>query len=116
MILHCMKASLWEDRKYMNTWGHEEIKASGFVHCSSIEYFHRVAPIFSKEESYVLLCIDESRLTSPVLFEDDSNMGRTYPHVYGLINNDAVEMVLPFIRDEKGNYIKNQEFNHIDNK
>lgn len=110
MIIHCMKESLWNERRYEVSWGHEEIERSGYIHCSTIEYFHRVAPNFSKDERYVLLAIDESKLISEVIYEDDSNTGRLYPHVYGLINNSAVVLVLPLLRDENGNYIKNVEF------
>ncbi len=46
----------------------------------------------------------------------ESNCGRFYPYVYGLINNDAVMAVLPFIKDEHGNYIKNGELAHIEDK
>lgn len=31
-------------------------------------------------------------------------------HKYGVINNSAVERVLPFLKDEAGRYIKNAEF------
>jgi hypothetical protein len=30
--------------------------------------------------------------------------------VYGLINNSAVLEVLPFLKDEDGNWLKNDEF------
>ena len=44
-----------------------------------------------------------------VRYEDMDNCGREYPHVYGLINNDAVVGVFPFLRDEDGAYVKNPE-------
>lgn len=113
MILHCMKSSLWDERKYEVNWGHQEIERSGFIHCSSIEYFHRIAPKFNNDESYVLLCIDENKLNAEVRYEDNSHESRLYPHVYGLINNDAVVMVLPFNRDSNGKYIKNIEFKDV---
>ena len=49
-------------------------------------------------------------------YEDGDNCGRYYPHIYGLVNNDAVIKVLPFLKDKDGNYIKNAEFKDIDNK
>lgn len=113
MIINCMKLDLWESRRSLKSWGHEEIKKSGFIHCSTVETFHRIENIFNIDEPYVLLCIDESKLTSLVKFEFDPKTGQYYPHVYGLINNDAIDNVLPLIRDESGKYIKNEEFNHI---
>ena len=111
MILHCMKKSTWEERKSKEQWGRRDIEAEGFIHCSTIEYFWRVAQNFQNvQEELVLLCIDEKALKSEVRYEDGDNCGRFYSHVYGLINNNAVVDVLPFLKDESGNYIKNAEF------
>ena len=68
------------------------------------------------DEELVLVCIDEEKLISEVRFEDGENCGRKYPHVYGLINNDAVIMVLPFLKNEDGTYRKNPEFDDIEEK
>lgn len=110
MILHCMKKSAWEDRKEKEFWGDENLEAEGFIHCSTPELFWRVAPNFlDTDEEFVLVCIDEKKLTSEVRFEDGDHCGRYYPHVYGLINKSAVMQVLPFQKDKSGNYIKNKE-------
>ena len=117
MILHCMRKTDWEKIKNKAEWGGRNIEADGFIHCSSPELFWRVAPNFIKiQEELVLLYIDEARLKSEVRYEDSDNCGRAYPHVYGLINNDAVTDVLPFIKDENGNYVKNAELAHIEDK
>lgn len=117
MILHCMKKALWEERKHRAVWGNRELRADGFIHCSTVEFFWRVAPNFRNvDEDLVLLCINESRLKAEVRYEDGDNCGRFYPHVYGLINNDAVTDVLPFLRDASGSYIKNAELAHIEDK
>ncbi len=117
MILHCMKKVLWEKRKQQAVWGYEEIEKDGFIHCSTVEYFHRVAPNFQDvSEDLVLLCMDEAKLSAEIRFEDGDHCGRAYPHVYGLINNDAVTAVLPFLRDEAGKYIKNIKFSQIDDQ
>ena len=103
-----------EERKDKECWGKRNIDADGFIHCSTVEYFWRVAPIFNDiKEELVLVCIDESKLKSEVKYEDGDNRGRAYPHVYGLINNDAVIEVLPFLRNEDGTYKKNPEFADI---
>ncbi len=117
MILHCLKQSSWEAVKNQETWGEELILQDGFIHCSTIEYFWRVAPNFqSVGEDLVLLCIDENELVSEVRYEDGDNCGRFYPHVYGVINHSAIKMVLPFLRNNSGEYIKNPEFSHIDDR
>ena len=92
---------------------------SEYTACSidTAEYLRRVAPNFKDiEEEQVLLCIDENKLNAEVCYEDGDNCDRYYPHVYGLKNNDVVIAVLPFIKDENGNYIKNRELAHIEDK
>ena len=117
MILHCMKKETWLERKNKQFWGKRNIEAEGFIHCSTVEYFWRVAPNFKEiNEELLLLCIDESKLKSEVRYEDGDNCGRFYPHVYGLINNDAVIAVLPFLRNENGDYVKNPELIDIADK
>ena len=65
MILHCMKKETWQERKNKQFWGKRNIEAEGFIHCSTVEYFWRVAPNFKEiNEELLLLCIDESKLKS----------------------------------------------------
>ena len=64
----------------------------------------------------MIVCIDEEKLESEVRYEDGDNCGRAYPHVYGLVNNNAVASVLPFLKDEDGKYVKNPEFAEIEDK
>lgn len=111
MILHCIKKTDWEDRKNKTSWGEEELAIDGFIHCSTIELFWRVTKFFEEvEDELVILCIDEDKLESEVIYEDKENTGKLFPHVYGLINNDAVVDVLPYLRNKKGQYTKNKEF------
>ncbi|MBR5873092.1 MAG: DUF952 domain-containing protein [Oscillospiraceae bacterium] len=117
MILHIMKKSTWEERKYKEFWGKRNIEAEGFIHCSQPEYFWRVAPNFDGiTDEMVILCIDETKLSTQVKYEDGDNCGRSYPHVYGLINNSAVTEELPFLRNKKGNWVKNPELLNFEDK
>lgn len=113
-ILHCMKKSIWEERKNKEYWGQRNLDAEGFLHCSTIDYFWRIVWHFEEEQDeFVIVCIDEKKLESEVRYEDGDNCGRTYPHIYGLVNNSAVVDVLPFLRDASGKYVKNPEFLNV---
>lgn len=117
IILHCMTESQWNEVKDLDCWGKDSVERFGFVHCSTVEYFWRVAPNFSDvTEPMVLVLLDENRLIARVKYEDGDNCGRAYPHVYGTVNNEAVVGVLPFLRDGNGNYLKNPEFSQIEEK
>lgn len=117
VILHCMTVQNWEKRKSKRFWGEENIAVDGFIHCSSIEYFWRITENFSSvNEPLLLVCIDKTKLTAELKYEDGDNCGRYYPHVYGPINNDAVICVLPYLRDKNGNYVKNPELSDVEDK
>lgn len=117
MILHCMKENEWNKVKNKKSFGKKDLKKYGFIHCSKIEYFWRVAPNFKDiKEPLVLICIEENKLESEIKYEDSDNCGRYYPHIYGEINTDSVVQVLPFLRNDSGDYIKNPEFHLIEEK
>lgn len=117
MILHCTKKSRWEKIRHKNTWGEDLIETDGCIHCSSVEYFWRVAPNFKYvTDDMVLLCIDEDKLISEVRYEDGDNCGRCYPHIYGVINNSAIINTLPYLRDINGQFIKNPELMYVEDK
>lgn len=110
IILHCMPESAWETARTQPCFGEASVAAGGFVHCSSIEYMWRVAPNFVGEpEPLVLLMLDTERIPAEIRWEDFDNCGRKYPHVYGIIPTVAVTGILPFLCDEQGNWLKNEE-------
>ena len=112
-----MNEKSWNKVKNKKSFGKKDVRKYGFVHCSTIEYFWRVAPNFKNvNEPLVLLCIDEDKLTSEIRYEDGDNCGRYYPHIYGEINTNSVIQVLPFLRDDNGDYLKNPEFKDIEEK
>ena len=115
MIIHCMHEKLWNKVKNKESFGKKDVRKFGFIHCSTVEYFWRVAPNFKGvKEPLVLICIDENKLLSEVKYEDSDGTGRYNLHVYGEINTDSVVAVLPFNKDINGNYIKNSEFDGIE--
>lgn len=114
MILCNMEKTKWEIDKNRECWGEEALEKDGFLHCSTLDTFWRVVPkLINSKEDLVLIFIDESKLESEVRFEDLKNKGIDFPHIYGLVNREAVVDVSDFIRDEKGNWIRGKEFSNI---
>ena len=110
IILHCLKESTWKKHSSGQYYGEEYIASEGFIHCSDIHTFHKVAPNFlSETEPLLLLCIDTSKVHPEIKWEDGDNCGTAYPHIYGPLNLDSVEQVLPFLKDEDGNFLLNPE-------
>ena len=110
LILHCIKKKLYEEMKNEKYFGASLLGANKFIHCSSIEYFWRVSPHFDHEtEELVLLLVETELLNVPVIWEDLEGCGREYPHIYGVIKQEAIRSVLPYYKNPDGTWIKNQE-------
>ena len=71
------------------------LKDEGFIHCS-LE--HQVAGVleryYKNQTDLVKLVIDTDKLTSKFIFEWSPSTADTFPHVYGVINTEAVVDVL----------------------
>jgi glutathione S-transferase len=66
----------------------------GFIHCSFGHQLQQVADAFYRGRlDVVLLCIDESKLTSPIREENTEGGTQMFPHIYGPLNVDAVVSV-----------------------
>ena len=90
------------------TYGKDDFKKYGYVHCSDINTFDRVAPNFKNDDfERLIIVIDTDKLKSDVKWE---NGGSTdYPHIYGLINKESILEILPHIWSDKKEWIKNEE-------
>lgn len=67
------------------------LEDEGYIHCS---FAHQVAAVverfYADLPALVLLRIDPSRLTAPLVVEDLFDVGEPFPHVYGPIPLDAI--------------------------
>ncbi len=69
-----------------------------------------MTPNFKDEtDKLVLLVIDTDKLENEVIWEDLRNCGVAYPHIYGLLNTDAVVDVVPHLWNDKKEWIINEE-------
>jgi len=67
------------------------LEQEGYIHCSYAEQVAATAGRFYGDlPEVVVLRIDPSRLTSPVVEEDLVGSGEPFPHVYGPIEVSAV--------------------------
>jgi len=114
IILHILKEIEWNEYKDKKLYGEKHIKSDGFIHCSDVYTVQNVVWIFDNVcEPLVLLCIDTKKVHPEIKWE---NGGSTdYPHIYGLLNTDAVVNVLPFLRDKDNNFMLNQELQQFIN-
>ena len=109
-IIHSLKEAIWNNYKNKKYYGEVSIDKCGFIHCSEISTYKWVAPNFANEtDSYVILVIDTDRLENKVVWEDLGNFGVEYPHIYGLLNTDAIVEVVPQLWSDDKEWIVNDE-------
>lgn len=116
-IIHCLKEKDWNDYKNQKYYGEYSLNKFGFIHCSEITTYQWVAPNFTNEtENLVLLVIDVDKVENKVVWEDLRNCGIAHPHIYGLLNTDAVVEVLPHLWNDKKEWIINKELLKYENQ
>jgi uncharacterized protein (DUF952 family) len=105
-ILHSVKKDDFDIDK--NYYGQNSIDRFGFIHCSDFDTYYLVAPNFKNEsDERLLLVINTDKVNADIKWEDGG--GVNFPHIYGLLNVDSVEEVLPHLWTENKIWIPNEE-------
>jgi uncharacterized protein (DUF952 family) len=100
MIHHLVERSVWEaavaaDHYPWSTRG-RTLADEGFVHCSTAAQVEATAARFYADvEQLLVLDIDESKLSSPVIVEQIGGASEPFPHIYGALEIAAVVAVRP---------------------
>jgi uncharacterized protein (DUF952 family) len=97
MIVHFCPRATWEAAAVTGAYAADTLASQGFIHCSTPELVHVPATVLARGRTdLVLLEIDQSRLATPVVWEDGDPPhpdGMQLPHIYGPIPVDAVVSV-----------------------
>lgn len=98
IILHALTKKFWDTYYDKIYYGEYSLEKFGFIHCSDINTYHYVAPNFKDEtDKMVLLLIDTDKVEPEIIWEDLRNCGVKFPHIYGLLNKDAIVSILPHL-------------------
>ncbi len=93
-IYHVTTAAEWELTQQKGYYEAPSLQAEGFIHCSKEE---QVGPVleryFADKTGLVKLVIDPAKLTHELKFEFSPSVNEEFPHVFGVINIDAVIQV-----------------------
>ena len=107
-IIHVANKPLFENEIKSGAYGSESLKRCGFIHCSDLDTYYLVAPNFRNDtDEKVILVIDTDRLVPEVKWEDGG--GLDFPHIYGLLNKEAVIAVFPHLWSADRIWIPNEE-------
>jgi len=102
-LIHITTQQDWEKAIEIGSYKADSLETEGFIHCSTIQQVAKVANAFYKEvPNLLLLVINQEKVKAEIKWEDAD--GDTFPHIYGHINIDAVDIVETFSPDESGSY------------
>ena len=105
MILHIAQVDDWETALQSGYYEGPTLASEGFIHASTPAQAIAVANrLFRGRQDLILLVIDEQRLTAEIRPENLEGGSEPYPHIYGPMECDAVESVLPFEPEPNGTF------------
>lgn len=91
MIYRLADTSDWEAAHTSGDFASADLAAEGFIHCCTAQQIAAVANrYYQGRETLLLLEIDEARVHVSLKWEDLTNAGESFPHVYGRIPLAAV--------------------------
>jgi uncharacterized protein (DUF952 family) len=108
MILHFCPRAEWEAAAAAGSYRADTLESQGFIHCSTPEQVAVPATALARgRRDIVLLEVDESRLSRPVVWEDGDPPdpdGMLFPHVYEPIPVAAVVAVHDYLPEPDGTF------------
>ncbi|OIR13101.1 hypothetical protein GALL_54850 [mine drainage metagenome] len=91
IIYHVTTKQEWDVALQNNFYEAPSLKMEGFIHCSKAEQVQGVLERYFKgKNDLVKLVIDTTKLTNKLQFDFSASVNEEFPHVYGVINIDAV--------------------------
>lgn len=94
MIYHIVFPDYWAQFEGAAEYVSETLDTEKFIHCSRKEQIAGVLErFFAGINDLLIVEIDESKLTSPLLYEAVPDSDETFPHIFGPINREAIGTV-----------------------
>jgi len=91
LIFHLTYKGDWEEARATGEYTAPSLEEEGFIHCSKdIPQLLKVAErLYPGEAGLMVLDLDLDKIKSLLKYEP-SRSGEVYPHIYGILNVDAV--------------------------
>ncbi len=95
MIYRVLTKEEWQNAQQQDFYTTDSLATEGFIHCSGKEQVSGVLErFFPNQRELLLIHIDENKLTAPVKYELALTVNEEFPHIYGILNLDAVVEVV----------------------
>ncbi len=110
MIYHMLPAAVWARQADNPFYEGETLASEGFIHCTAEPArLVWVANQFywQQADDFVILWIEPTLVQAMIKWEQADQ--HTFPHIYGLLNRDAVTHVIEFPRDAVGKFLLPKE-------
>lgn len=109
-IIHSVNKNEFENEIITGSYGRKSLEKFGFIHCSDLDTYYLVAPNFKDDfNKRLILLIDTNKVDSEIKWEDAQ--GVDFPHIYGLLNKDAIIGVYDHLWNDDRVWIPNEELN-----
>lgn len=107
-IIHTVNKDAFEEEIKTGSYGAKSLERCGFIHCSDLDTYYLVAPNFKEDHAEkVILVIDTEKVNCEIKWEDGG--GHDFPHIYGLLNQDAIIDVVSHLWSDEREWIPNEE-------
>lgn len=91
IIYHVTTREALEKAQSLGYYEAESLALEGFIHCSTKRQVKGVLErYFTGKTNLVKLFIDIRKLTNTLKYELAPSVGEEFPHIYGVINLDAI--------------------------
>lgn len=91
MIYHVTTQAQWQQALAKGFFEEPSLHSEGFIHNSTETQVPGVIERYYKNKTdLVLLHIEETKLTAPLKYELAPSINEMFPHIFGVINIDAV--------------------------
>ncbi len=105
MIYHITTIEDWEAQRHLTIFTDPSLQTKGFIHCSNGNQVAAIATaLFLGRKDLIVISIDESQLSSRVVWENSGGAEEHFPHVYGPIQKEAIVSVDPLEPNSDGSF------------
>jgi 3-methyladenine DNA glycosylase AlkD/uncharacterized protein (DUF952 family) len=104
-IYHITHRQAWAEAQKKGYYQPEGYARDGFIHCSTRDQLLNTAHCYYADaQDLVVLCIDPNKTVVPVKYENTTGGTELFPHLYGILNLDAVLAAPELTRNEAGEW------------